>query len=325
MGFFTCIADMIERFCDDQTKEKFLPLIQKGEISGSMCLTEPDSGSDVGSLRTSADKQEDGSYILNGTKCFITNGGGGLAFILARTKGAPKGLDGISMFFAEQWITDPKSGERKQNYKITKVEEKMGMHGSVTCEVVYENTIAHLVGEENQGFKMMLHLMNEARISVGLQGLGGMEAAVSLIRSYGETRKQFGKPLVELPLFKRNLSDWETETNAFRALMVDTISHYDIFQRLDLKKRRTGDLNEKDQDLFKKSAKVVRFRTPLVKYYGSEANATLTQRAIQAYGGYGYTKEYPVEKIMRDVKLVQIYEGTSQIQRVVIARHLLKD
>ena len=324
LGFFTCIADMIERFCDEESKEKFLPLIQKGEISGSMCLTEPDSGSDVGSLRASAEKQADGSYILNGTKCFITNGGGGLAFILARTQGAPKGLDGISMFFAEQWLTDPVTGEKKQNYKITKVEEKMGMHGSVTCEVVYENTVAHLVGQENQGFKMMLHLMNEARISVGLQGLGGMEAAVSLIRNYGETRKQFGKPLVELPLFKRNLADWETETDAFRALMVDTISHYDIFQRLDLKKRHTGDLNEKEQELFKKAGKVVRFRTPLVKYYGAEANATLTQRAIQAYGGYGYMTEYDAERLHRDSFGALLYEGTSQIQALMAMKDFIK-
>jgi alkylation response protein AidB-like acyl-CoA dehydrogenase len=324
IGFHTSIADMIERFCDSDIQEKFVPMILRGEISGSMCLTEPDAGSDVGALRTSAEKQEDGTYLLNGSKCFITNGGGGLAFILARTKNAPKGLEGISMFFAEEWITDPKTQEKKPNYRIAKIEEKMGMHGSITCEVVYENTVARLVGKENEGFKMMLHLMNEARISVGVQGLGGIEAATAAVRQYAETRKQFGKTLLELPLFKRNLQDWETERDAFRALMVDTISHFDVFQRLDLKKRHTHDLNEKETFLHNKSSKIVRKRTPLVKYYGAEANASISQKAIQAFGGYGYMMEYDVERIHRDSFGALLYEGTSQIQALMAMKDFIK-
>jgi alkylation response protein AidB-like acyl-CoA dehydrogenase len=324
LGFFTSIADMIERFCDSDLQEKYIPMILRGEISGSMCLTEPDCGSDLGSLRTTAEKQLDGTYLLNGSKCFITNGGGGLAFILARVKGAPKGLDGISMFFAEEWIDKPNSQERTHNYKITKIEEKMGMHGSVTCEVVYENTVARLVGREHEGFKLMLYLMNEARISVGLQGLGGMEASVGAAREYAETRKAFGKPLADLPLFKRNLKEWETETDAFRALMVDTISYFDVFQRLDMKKRHTGDLNEKETALFKKTARVIRRRTPLVKYYGAEANTMLSQRAIQAFGGYGYMTEYDVERWHRDSFGALLYEGTSQIQALMAMKDFVK-
>jgi alkylation response protein AidB-like acyl-CoA dehydrogenase len=324
LGFFTSIADMIERFCDSDIKEKYIPLILKGEISGSMCLTEADCGSDLGSLRTSAEKQADGTYLLNGAKCFITNGGGGLAFVLARVKGAPKGLEGISMFFAEEWIGDPNSSQKKHNYKITKIEEKMGMHGSITCEIVYENTVARLVGRENEGFKLMLHLMNEARISVGLQGLGGMEASVEAARRYAEARKAFGKPIAELPLFKRNLQDWETERDAFRALMVDTVSYFDIFQRLDMKKRHTGDLNQDETALFIKAAKLVRRRTPLVKYYGSEANTILSQRAIQAFGGYGFMTEYDVERFHRDSFGALLYEGTSQIQALMAMKDFVK-
>lgn len=321
--FFTSIADMIERFCDSETQKRLIPKIVAGELSGSMCLTEPDAGSDVGSLRTSAVKQSDGSYRLNGTKIFITNGGGGLGFVLARIKGAPEGLAGISMFLVEEWITDSE-GKKQHNYRIGKMEEKMGMHGSPTCEVIYEDSIGHLVGQENEGFQYMLHLMNEARISVGLQSLGGIEAAIDNVKTYAETRKQFGRTLLELPLFKRNYDDWCTERDAFRALMVDTISYFDIYQRLDMKKRHSGDLTEAESKLLKKALKVVRRRTPLVKFYGAETYALISQRAIQAFGGYGYMEEYDVGRIHRDCFGALLYEGTSQIQSLMAMKDLVK-
>jgi len=317
LGFFNGMGDMIERFCDEETRERLIPRIIKGEISGSMCLTEPDAGSDVGSLRTSAVKQADGTYLLNGTKCFITNAGGGFGFILARIKGAPEGLPGISLFLAEEKL------DGKQNYRITKIEEKMGMHGSMTCEVVYENTVAKLVGEEHEGFKIMLYLMNEARISVGLQSIGGIEAALERARAYTEVRKQFGKPVAELPLFKRNLEDWETEQDAFRAFMVDTVSSFDIFQKLDLKKRH-GEWTEQEEKLYKRHHEIVRARTPLVKYTGSELYAALSTKAIQAFGGYGYMTEYEVERIHRDSFGSLLYEGTSQIQALMALKDYIK-
>lgn len=318
LAFFTSIADMVERFCDEETRNRLIPLIIKGEISGSMCLTEPDAGSDVGALRTTADKQSDGTYLLNGTKCFITNAGGGLGFILARIKGAPDGLSGISLFLAEEKLNG------KQNYRVTKIEEKMGMHGSMTCEVVYENTVAKLVGQENEGFKIMLHLMNEARISVGLQSIGGIEAALDSARSYAESRKQFGKSLMELPLFKRNFDDWTTEQDAFRALMADTISSFDIFHRLDLKKRHHGKLTDAEEKLFRHHHEITRARTPLVKCSGSELYAVISTKAIQAYGGYGYMKEYDVERIHRDCFGSLLYEGTSQIQSLMALKDFMK-
>ncbi len=323
VGFHTVMADMVERFCDEDIRDRIIPMIRRGEISGSMCLTEPNAGSDVGALRTSAVPQGDGTYVLNGTKCFITNASGGMHFILARTPGAPAGLDGISMFFAEQVLKDEQGGERL-NFQVAKIEEKMGMHGSATCEVVYENTVARLVGKENEGFKYMLYLMNEARISVGLQGLGGIEASLKLARDYAEERKQFGKRLIDLPLHKRNIEDWETERDAFRALMVDTISHYDVYQRLDLKKRHTGDLTAEDSKIHDKAAKICRERTPLVKYYGSEANALLSMRAIQAFGGYGYMTEYQVERLHRDSIGALLYEGTSEIQSLMAMKDFVK-
>ena len=322
IGFYTSIADMIERFCTQELKEKFIPEIVKGNISGSMCLTESGAGSDVGSLRTSAVKQADGSYLLNGSKIFITNGGGGLGFVLARIKGAPEGLNGISLFLAEEFLKE--SGQKKSNYKIAKIEEKLGLHGSMTCEVVYENTKATLVGQENEGFKLMLHLMNESRFAVGLQALGGIEACLSYMRNYAESRTQFGRPLTELPLYKRNLTDYETERDAFRALMVDTCSQYEIYQRLDLKDRHTGDLSQEEQKIFKRAKKVVRKRTPIVKAYGAELYTTLSQRTIQGLGGYGYMKEYEAERFHRDSFGPLLYEGTTQIQALMAMKDLVK-
>ena len=296
-------------------------MIVNGEISGSMCLTEPDSGSDVGSLRTSARHIEGPWYALNGTKIFITNGGGGLGFVLARVEGAPEGLGGISIFLAEQILHE--NGVRKQNYKVTKNERKMGLHGSHTCEILYENTKAKLVGQVNQGMKVMFHLMNEARIAVGVQGLAGMEACLGYARKYASERSQFGKNLLDLPLYKRNLEDWETERDAFRALMVDTISYFDMYQKIDLKKRH-GDLTDKERALYKEVGSIVRRRTPLVKMYGAESFTTLSIKAIQALGGHGFIWDHDVERYHRDSFAALLYEGTTQIQSLMAMKDLLK-
>jgi len=320
--FFTSIADMIERFGDEASKEKLIPKIVRGEISGSMCLTEPGAGSDVGSLRASATKQADGTYHINGTKIFITNGGGGLGLVLARIKGAPEGLAGISLFLAEEFIDE--NGTKKSNYKIGKIEEKMGLHGSMTCEVVYENTKAILMGKENEGFQIMLHLMNEARLAVGMQTLGGMEACLHFMRSYAETRTQFGRPLTELPLYKRNLEDYETERDAFRTLIVDTMSHFEFYQYFDMKERTTNDLSDKEQKLYKEAKKIIRRRTPLVKAYGAETYTLFSQRAIQGLGGYGFMQEYDAERLHRDSFGPLLYEGTTQIQALMAMKDLIK-
>ncbi len=322
IGFFGSMADMVERFCPKWIQDKYVPLIAKGELSGSMCLTEPHAGSDVGSIRTTAKKADDGTYRLTGTKMFITNGGSAFSLILARLPGAPAGLDGISLFFAEQFVGE--GSTRKLNYRAMTIEEKMGLKGSVTCEMVYEDTVAHLIGEPNEGFTIMLHLMNEARISVGLQGLGLMEAALDYANRYASEREQFGKLLKDLPLYRRNLQDLETERNAFRALMIDTVSSFDIFQRLHLKKQHGGEWSEEDTALFQAAKRITRRRTPLVKYYGAEAAATVTQKAIQAFGGYGFMKEYQVERLHRDSFGALLYEGTSQIQALMAMKDFVK-
>ncbi len=323
MAFFTSIGEMLHRFCDEETAKRLVPQIAAGEISGSMCLTEPGCGSDLGMIKTSAEKLENGRYKINGAKCFITNGGGGLGFVLAKVKGAKEGLEGISMFLVEQKIKD-ENGNEILNFKVTKNEHKMGMHSSFTTEVVYENSIGSLVGEEGFGFKYMLHLMNEARIAVGMQALGCMEAAIGYARKYAQEREQFGKPIAELPLMKRNLEDFEVERDAIRALLVDTISHFDVFSKLDLKQKHGQKLTKEEQNCFDEAQLWTRKRTPLVKYYACEANTLLTQRAIQVLGGYGYMKEYPVERFHRDSFGPLLYEGTSQIQALMALKDVVK-
>lgn len=320
LGFYTSMIDMVERFCTKEDAARLVPRVIAGEISGSMCLTESGAGSDVGSVKTSATPQDDGTYLLNGAKIFITNGGGGFGFVLARIKGAPEGLNGISLFLCEQEI----EGKEGLNYTIAKNEEKMGLHGSFTCEVVYENSVAKLVGKPHKGFQLMLHLMNEARIAVGLQAVGGMEASIGYARNYAAEREQFGKNLMDHPLYARNMGDWETERDAFRALMVDTISWFDQYQKIDMMKRHGKKIEGDLLKQFDLAKKWVRRRTPLVKMYGAEAFTHLSQRGIQALGGYGFIEEYDASRYHRDSFACLLYEGTSQIQALMAMKDLMK-
>lgn len=320
VAFHASISDMIHRFLPDEHAEKFVPMINRGEISGSMCLTEPGCGSDLGAIQSTAIPQADGTYLLSGTKLFITNAGGGLHFTLGRIKGAKEGLDGLSMFFIQQ--DDPR--REGNNFTVVKNEHKTGMHGSFTCEVLYENAIAELVGEAGSGFKLMLHLMNEARIATGMQGLGGIEGAIECAENYAKERSQFGKSIDQLPLMKRILKDLRVERDAMRALMMDTTSLYDIFQFLDNKQRGSGDLTKSEEKLMKTTWRKVRKRTPLVKFYLCEQFIEMAKKSVQVYGGYGFMKEYPIERYYRDSLGPVLYEGTSQIQALMALKDFVK-
>ena len=162
----------------------------------------------------------------------------------------------------------------------------------------------------------MLHLMNEARCAVGLQALGGIEATLHYARKYAEERKQFGKNLLDLPLYARNVKDWETERDAFRALMFDSISYFDQYAKLDLKKRHEG-LNDAETKQLERAKKWVRRRTPIVKAYGAEAFTRLSTKGIQALGGYGFIEEYDAARFHRDSFAPLLYEGTTQIQALM--------
>lgn len=321
LNFFIAMMDMLERFGDKEDCERFIPQIIAGDLSGSMCLTEPEIGSDLGNIQTTATLQEDGTYLLNGTKIFITNAGGGLALILARIKGESEGLKGLSLFLAQQHIE--KNGEKIQNYRVTKNEDKLGLAGTFTCEVVYENTVAKLLGEKNKGFAHMIHLVNQSRTGVGFQCVGALEGCLEYLENYAKERHAFGTPLVELPLYKHNLNSWKAELAGIRALVVDTMSLFDIFKFLDLKQTKTGDLSEREQEIFSDVKRRIRLRTPLVKFYSSEAYVRLSAKAMQAMGSYGYMKEYQAERFHRESFGPLMYEGTSQIQSLMVLKDLL--
>ena len=323
LTFFNAIIDMFERYTSLELQQKFIPQIINGEISGSMGLTEPEAGSDLGNLKTKAVLQADGSYRLTGSKCFITNGGGGLGFTLARIEGAPAGVEGISLFLVEQEIDE--NGKKIANYKITKKEDKLGLSGTFTCEVVYENTKALLLGKAHEGFSYMLHLMNQSRIGVGVQAVAGMEASLGFMAEYAQTRVAFGKPIAQLPLYAHNLKQMEVERDAIRALVFDTLSHYDVYRVLSLKTAKGMELNTEEQEDYRASLKIVRKRTPLVKYYSSETNVTITAKVMQGLGSYGYSKEYPVERFHRESFGPLMYEGTSQIQALMALKDTLKE
>ncbi len=320
LGFYTSLGEMLLRYCDKKEADEYIPKIIQGEISGSMNLTEPGCGSDLSMMKTTATPQDDGTYLLNGQKIFITNGGGGLAFVLAKVKGDPDSLDGISMFFVKQ--DDPR--KEGLNFTVEKTEEKMGMHGSFTTVINYENTVGELVGKQGEGFKYMLHLMNEARILVGIQGLGGIEECLDYAENYAKERVAFGKPISELPLMKRNLEDFGTERDAIRALIADTMSWFDIYLKLDNKKVHTGDLSKEEEEALKEASMWTRKRTPLVKFYATEAYTELSKKAIQVLGGYGFIKEYPVERYHRDSFGPLLYEGTSQVQALMALKDTMK-
>ena len=323
LNFFPSMIDMLERFCSKEDCQRLIPKILKGEMSGSMALTEPEAGSDIGSLRTTANKGPDGAYHLNGSKMFISNAGGGFSFILARIQGAPPGLKGISLFLAEQFVGE--GANKKMNYRVVSDERKMGMRGSFTCQVTYENTIAKLLGEENQGMSIMFHLMNMSRIGAGGQALGIMDACLDYVRKYAQERKQFGLNLMELPLYRKNFETWQTECDAYRAFFADSLNSFSVYYCLDLKKRKLGELNQLEQKALDDALTVVRLRTPLIKYYGAETAVEISQRAVQALGGHGLMQDHAVERLHRDSFGPLLYEGTSQIQALMVFKDLVKN
>ena len=322
LNFFSAFADMIELYCEKEDIERYLPEIYEGKLSGSMALTEPGAGSDLSAISTTATPSSDGQFNLNGTKCFITNAGGGISFVLAKIKGAPPGLAGISMFLVPQYIEV--EGKKTLNYRITKNEDKMGIRGSFTCEVVYDNSWGKLLGQANHGLTYMLHLMNQSRIGVSLQTVGGLEACLAYVEKFAKDRKAFGRSLMDLPLYRHNFNSWKTELDAIRALVVDTISSFDIYRSLHLKKMKTGELNKEELKKFEIAKAVMRRRTPLVKYYGSEKYVEISGRCMQALGSYGYMKEYDAERFHRDSLGPIMYEGTSQIQALMVLKDTVK-
>ncbi len=327
-------AHMIELYGTPEQKEKYVKNLVAGRWGGTMLLTEPAAGSDVGALETSAVKNEDGTYTLTGNKIFITNGEFDLVEniihpVLARIEGAPAGTRGISIFIVPKYfVNDDGSLGEPNDIVCTGVEEKMGIHGSATCSMALGGKgrcIGYLLGQENQGMKVMFHMMNGARMHTGLQGLAYASSAYLLAVNYARQRIQ-GRdlasfadhsapsvPIIKHPDVRRNLLKMKSYVEGMR-------SFYHYTTQIGLKATHS----EKEEDRVFYDDLYSLF-TPVIKDYLAVRGHEVCIQAIQTYGGAGYTQDYPVEQYARDCKIASIYEGTSGIQAMdLLARKIGK-
>ena len=279
---------------DDQ-KKKYLPKMASGEIIGSFALTEPDAGSDAASLRTSAVKDGD-YYVLNGTKRFITNAPEANVFtVFARTDPSNKGAGGVSAFLVDKGTA---------GLSLGKNEKKMGQWGGHVCDVIFEDCrvpAAEIIGEkEGIGFKTAMKVLDKSRTHIAAVCVGAATRILNEALSYAMDRKQFNKPIAEFQLIQAMLADSRAELYAAKSMVLETARKYD-------------------------QKKNISTESSCCKLFASEMVGRVADRAVQILGGYGYTREYAVERFYRDVRLFRLYEGTSQIQQLIIARNMIKD
>lgn len=294
--------------------------IAAGESFGCMVLTEPGAGSDLAAIRTKAEERE-GKWFLNGEKIFITSGHGQHQLVLAKTEEG-KGLEGLSLFLVPRRIE--RDGQLVDNVKITKLEEKLGHNASATCSLLYEDSEGQLIGKRGEGFRLMLVLMNSARLAVGLEGIGVAEAAFRMAREYAAQRKTMGKAIAEHELIAEKLLDMETWIQALRALAFDAMNAVELSTRLDMKLRTNPPSDEEERERLEKQkrrmARRARRLTPLLKYMASEKAVEICRDSMQIYGGMGYIDETGAHKLLRDALVLPVYEGTSQIQALMVLK-----
>ncbi|WP_026572651.1 acyl-CoA dehydrogenase [Bacillus sp. UNC438CL73TsuS30] len=277
-------------FGTEEQKQRYIPKLASGEYLGAFCLTEPSSGSDAASLKSRAVRDGD-YYKINGTKAFITNGGEADVYIVFASTNPEKGARGITAFIVEK---------NTPGLIIGKDEKKMGLHGSRTVQLTFEDMlvpVANRLGEEGEGFKIAMANLEVGRIGIATQALGIAEAALEAATDYAKQRQQFGKPIAAQQGVAFKLADMATSVEAAKLL---------IYRAADLRKRgvKCG------------------FESSVAKLFASRTAVEVTTEAIQVFGGYGYTEDYPVERYFRDAKITEIYEGTSEIQRIVVSKHL---
>lgn len=306
-------AETINEFASEEIKSKYLPLVSRGATC-AMALTEPDAGSDLQAVMLKAHYDEaSGKWLLNGVKRFITNGDGDISLVLARSEEGTKDGRGLSMF-----VYDRRDG----GVKVRRIENKLGIKGSPTCELVYTNAPAELVGDRKLGLiKYVMSLMNAARLGIGAQGTGLCEAAYREALKYANERQQFGKPIIQFPAIFEMLTNMKAKLCASRAMLYETARFVEIYKCLaEIGKERQLSPEEKTEMKFYN--KLADAFTPVCKMFASEYANQLAYDAIQIHGGSGYMKDYPIERIYRDARITNIYEGTTQLQVVAAIRHV---
>ncbi|MCG0278273.1 MAG: acyl-CoA dehydrogenase [Thermanaeromonas sp.] len=285
-------AHPIYQFGTEEQKQRFLVPLAQGNRLGAFALTEPNAGTDAASIRTTATRQGD-SYILNGNKIFITNGGVADIYIVLAKTDPSKGARGITAFIVEKGTP---------GFSFGKKEDKLGIRASSTTELIFQNCripVENRLGEEGEGFKIAMQTLDGGRIGIAAQAVGIAQACLDACLRYAKEREQFGKPIGSFQAIQWMLADMATQVEAARLLTY-----------------RAAWLKDNKQPFSKEAA--------MAKLYASEVAMQQAIKAVQIHGGYGYMKDYPVERFFRDAKITEIYEGTSEVQRMVIASHLLR-
>ena len=313
------IGDTIIKFGTEEQAQEFIPGFCTGEYTGAMALTEPDAGSDLQSVKLRAYQDEKGNWFLKGVKRFITNGNGNVLLVLARSEPGTKDARGLSMFACY-------GGDK---VKVRRIENKLGIHGSPTCELQFNDTPAQLIGNRRFGLiKYVFDLMFRARMGIGAQALGIAQAAYEEALKYARDREQFGKSIYSIPVITNILIDMRVMLEADRALLYNTAKIVDLKEKLELKIERLkkeGKPFQEDNIRLKKVVRESNFLTPLTKYVISESCNKITCDALQIHGGTGYMKEFKIERLVRDARITNIYEGTSQLQVVAAIGSVIKD
>jgi len=315
------IAETINDYGSDEQKQQYLPRFASGEATGAMALTEPDAGSDLQAVRLTAHQADDGTWRLSGVKRFITNGCGDILLVLARSEPGTVDGRGLSMFIAE----------KGPDIQVRRIEDKLGIHGSPTCELQFNDAVAYLVGQRRRGLtRYVMSLMNGARLGIAAQALGIAEAAYREALVYARDRVQFGKPILDFPAVYDLIASMRMGIEGARALIYDTALTVDMEKEL----TRQVDAMSRDDDRRrptalrqKRFANEAKTLTPMGKYYVTELANRVASDAIQVHGGCGYMRDFPVERLFRDARIANIYEGTSQLQVVaalggVLSGHL---
>ncbi len=313
-----------------ELRDRYLPRLVEGVWSGTMCLTEPHCGTDLGLLTTRASPNEDGSFDIRGTKIFVTSGDHDLSenilhMVLARLDDAPSGTPGISLFLVPRTLVNEDGSLGQRNHVSTgSIEHKMGIRGSATCVLNFDQAEGYLVGEENRGLAAMFKMMNLERITVGIQGLGFAEIAYQNALAYARERLQSkappprpdpsrpADPIILQPDIKRQLLKIRCQVEGARALAVYAAYHADVMDKSD------------DAECSEESEDIVALLTPVVKSFLSDLGVSSTLAAQQVFGGHGYIREHGMEQLVRDSRIAPIYEGTNEVQAVdLVMRKLM--
>ena len=308
-------AETLNEFASEELKAKYLPWVSAGATC-AMDLTEPDAGSDLGAVMLKATwSEEKQTWLLNGVKRFITNGDGEVSLVLARTEEGTTDARGLSML-----VYDKRDG----GVKVRRIENKMGIKGSPTCELVFTNAPAQLVGDRKMGLiKYVMSLMNAARLGIGAQSVGLCEAAYREALKYAQEREQFGKPIIRFAAVAEMLSNMKAKLQGVRALLYETTRFVEVYKQYGhIAHERPLEGDERQEMKFYN--RLADGFTPLVKLFSSEYANQQAHDAIQIHGGSGFMKDYPCERLYRDARIMNIYEGTSQLQVVAAINAVTK-